>query len=284
MKLWGVRGSRATDDQEVGGATTCIEMRAGSSTRLVFDGGTGIIAFGNTLFAELAKGPVTVHLFLTHLHTDHWEGLRFFDPLHHPNLKLVIWGRKGLVRMLRKQMFDGNSFPVTPDMLKADITCMLVEDDGVYVIPTPEGKNVVVHARSLNHPGGCFGYRVEYDGASAAIIQDHEEQIEDTPEAAQLERNLVELVSGVDLVAFEVQYSDDMYFGRDGPSRKGWGHDRVGHAAKVLELAAPKAVKIVHADPDRGNLAFVTTIASAVQKATGIPTTPGIQGEEVTCG
>jgi len=285
IKFWGVRGSRDTDDREVGGYSTCVEVRVGGE-RLMIDAGGGSIGFGKQLMGELLAGKkIELHTLFTHLHEDHIAGLRFFSPLFHPNFAVNLWSRQGMHRILRKHLFDGNTFPVTQDMLKGRMSCSLVEDGSVIVIPTASGKNIVVEARAINHPGGCFGYRAEHDGVSVAFIYDHEEydpNCANPEEGLRLERNLVELMTGVDLVIIEAQYTDEVYAGLvGGVSRKGWGHERVSHLIEVLKLAQPREVITTHHDPDLGTKEYIERLAAAVQTGTGIKTSYAFQGREV---
>ena len=78
-KVWGCRGSLAApgpDTVRYGGNTSCVEVRLTDGTVIVLDAGTGIRALGLQLETE---GIHTVHLFLSHLHLDHLQGLGFFN-------------------------------------------------------------------------------------------------------------------------------------------------------------------------------------------------------------
>src|SRR5436190_5048150 len=81
LKIWGCRGSVPAPGPETlryGGNTSCVEVMLGDEQALVLDAGTGIRALGLDLVRREAR---QIHLFLTHLHLDHLEGLRFFAPL-----------------------------------------------------------------------------------------------------------------------------------------------------------------------------------------------------------
>ena len=114
LKIWGCRGSVPTpgaDTVKYGGNTSCVEVVLDDDTALVFDAGTGIRALG----ADLARrGTRHIHLFLTHLHLDHLEGLRFFAPLWNPAVTLEIWGPCSPVVSLRERIMRGFSPPLFP--------------------------------------------------------------------------------------------------------------------------------------------------------------------------
>ena len=56
---------------------------------VIFDAGTGIIQAGRYLSQRL-EGGGKIHLFLTHLHIDHIQGLPFFKPLYNPRMEVII--------------------------------------------------------------------------------------------------------------------------------------------------------------------------------------------------
>jgi len=68
-----------------GGNTSCVEVRLDDDTLIIFDAGTGIRALGQALLAQ--PGPVRAHLFLSHAHWDHIQGIPFFCP------SLYCWHR-----------------------------------------------------------------------------------------------------------------------------------------------------------------------------------------------
>ena len=79
VQFWGVRGSIASpgpDTVQVGGNTSCVEVRVGN-TILIFDAGTGLRMLGQKLLKEM---PVEAHIFFSHVHWDHIQGFPFFAP------------------------------------------------------------------------------------------------------------------------------------------------------------------------------------------------------------
>src|SRR5207247_3628531 len=51
---------------------------------LIFDGGTGIRNLGNELQQEHGDKPISAHIFFSHFHLDHIQGVPFFRPLYSP--------------------------------------------------------------------------------------------------------------------------------------------------------------------------------------------------------
>ena len=89
IKFWGVRGSIPTpgpDTVEIGGNTSCVEVRAGNAL-IIFDGGTGLRLLGQQLAAEM---PLTAHVFFSHVHWDHIQGFPFFTPAFIPGTRCIF--------------------------------------------------------------------------------------------------------------------------------------------------------------------------------------------------
>ena len=92
IKFWGVRGSipcPGPSTVRYGGNTTCIEIRTDDGELIILDAGSGIFPLANALLEQL---PITCHLFITHTHWDHIQGLPFFIPAFIPGNTLNIHG------------------------------------------------------------------------------------------------------------------------------------------------------------------------------------------------
>ena len=98
IRFWGVRGSIAApgrDTVRYGGNTPCVEARADDGTLLIFDCGTGARKLG---IALARGGPVRAHLFVSHTHADHIQGLPFFLPAFLAGSDLTVYGPAGIDR------------------------------------------------------------------------------------------------------------------------------------------------------------------------------------------
>ena len=80
IKFWGVRGSTPTPQPEnmrYGGNTSCVEVRFGDRI-YIFDCGTGFRVLGQQLQSEFGEKPFSAHVFVSHFHWDHIQGMPFF--------------------------------------------------------------------------------------------------------------------------------------------------------------------------------------------------------------
>ncbi|HYZ92152.1 MAG TPA: MBL fold metallo-hydrolase, partial [Actinomycetota bacterium] len=104
VTVWGCRGSLPTpgrDTVRYGGNTSCLEVELANGSMLVLDAGTGICALGKKLQRRNVR---RIQLLLTHLHLDHVEGLRFFEPLWDDQVEIDIWGPPSPVVSLRERI------------------------------------------------------------------------------------------------------------------------------------------------------------------------------------
>jgi phosphoribosyl 1,2-cyclic phosphodiesterase len=241
VTFWGVRGSIPAPGPSTvgyGGNTTCIEVECGNE-RIIFDAGTGIRGLGQKIMQSL---PMRAHLFFTHTHWDHIQGLPFFAPGYVPggSLDLYCYRREaiGIEDILSFQM----SHPYFPVTLKEFNTDLRFHDiDGVSAIQVGDAMVTPV---VLHHPDGVVGYRVDHDGASVVFATD-------TEHVWDIDPNLRELAQGADLMIHDAQFYREEYEGRAGPSREGWGHSTVDAAVAQAQASSVENLILFHHDPDR---------------------------------
>jgi len=174
FRFHGTRGSLPApgpDTVRFGGNTTCIEIRSGSGDLIVLDAGTGIRGLGIEL---MQSPPEACHVFITHTHWDHIQGLPFFAPLFVPGSAVTLYGppdplaMTGIEAVLTKQMAYPH-FPIREAELKADIGYETLADGQAVDLGF-----ATVTAMLMNHPAMDFGFKVECDGKALFFTGDHE--------------------------------------------------------------------------------------------------------------
>jgi phosphoribosyl 1,2-cyclic phosphodiesterase len=243
IEFWGVRGSIASPGPEtagVGGNTSCVEVRCGS-TRIVLDAGTGIRKLGDKL---LTQGPVDTTLLLSHLHWDHIQGLPFFVPAYLPSSKLRIMGSAHGVMSVGEALTHQMTAPVFPvrlDELGAQITLREVKAGETFDVGEAR-----VRVAKLNHPGGVHAYRIEHEGRSVVYATD-------TEHYACVDPALKALAEGADVLIYDSQYTPEEYRGDLGRSRVGWGHSTYVAGAEIAKAAGVGQYVLYHHDPQRSD-------------------------------
>ena len=277
-RVWGCRGSIPTPGEATvryGGNTSCVEICNGDGDPVILDAGTGIKQLGATLV-----GSGRIHLLLTHLHLDHVEGLRFFDPLWREDTELHIWGPPSPLHSLRDRVarsFSPPLFPIDLSQIPAtvrfhDIPAGAWEIQGIRVLALP-----------VSHPGTTVGYRLDLEGASLAFIPDHEPVL--GVELASLEPEWISghaLADGVDVLLHDCQFSEAEY-----PDRVGWGHSSVAHAVGFARVAGVGRLVLFHHDPDRTD----ASVDGLVERARelwngtgGVPPAAACEGMRIDVG
>ncbi len=240
VRFWGVRGSIPSPGPRTaryGGNTSCIEVRCGTEL-LIFDLGTGVRALGEQL-----PRPVIGHVFVSHYHYDHLQGLPFFTPIFDPTSRLVFHGptRNGqeISQIISGQM-QQPYFPVTTEMVfKAKVSYQ----------PVAEGDRLtfgdaVVTALELNHPGKSMAYRVDYRGRSIVYATDNEHE-------ENADQRLITFAKHCDMLIYDAMYTDAEYLGKTGSTKVGWGHSTWQHGVRIANKAQVKMLALFHHEPTR---------------------------------
>lgn len=239
VRFWGVRGSIAGgghDFAEVGGNTSCVEVRAGDEL-IILDAGTGLFRLSETLVE-----PVRATFLISHYHWDHIQGFPLFRPGYHQDNRFDVYGpgdSAATVANAFDEQMRPPHFPVTLSAMGAQLEFHGVQPGDEIALGA-----VRVKAAALNHPLGCLGYRIDFGGASVVYATDTEH-----PERGALDPAVLELARDADLLIYDAQYTDEEYLGVGGPCRKGWGHSTVTAACRIARAAGVQQLALFHHDP-----------------------------------
>ena len=253
VRFWGVRGSIACSGPRTaryGGNTSSLEVRCGDEL-LLFDAGTGMRYLGK----QLDGARLDADLFFTHTHFDHICGLPFFRPLFDPENHFRLWaghlrGAMTLKRVLAEFMMSP-LFPVPPEVFRSSLEYR--DFNAGETLTTLKATRV--RTAALNHPDGATGYRVEYNGRSLCYVSDTEHV------PGSLDRNVLGLIAGADLVVYDCMYTDDEY-----RRYVGWGHSTWQEGIRLCKQARAKRMVVFHHDPDHDD-DILDGIAREVEKA-----------------
>ena len=244
LSFWGVRGSTPTVDPATwryGGNTPCVELIAPDGTQFILDCGTGLRMLGNRWGSGLNGAHADTHIFVTHYHWDHIQGLPFFAPLYDEKNEFQFYsfrskflGPDSLRQVLEKQM----ALPYFPvDFSAMNARRKFRELDGGESFTIGENR---IATRWLNHPQGCLGFRIETPAGTLVYATDNE------PGDAALDKNLRELAAGADIFINDAQFAPAQLAG----NRKGWGHSSWREGVNVAREVNAKTLVLFHHDPD----------------------------------
>jgi phosphoribosyl 1,2-cyclic phosphodiesterase len=252
VRFWGVRGSTPTPQSEnlrYGGNTSCVEVRLNGST-YIFDCGTGFRNLGKQLEQEAAGQPISAHIFLSHFHWDHIQGIPFFTPLYNNRESHFFFHSsnrtRGLQRAIEEQMSDPY-FPVNMNEMAARRQFYNIEE-GL----TPF-DHCVIKSMWLNHPQGCLGFRIETKDKVVVYATDNE------PGHAVFDKSVRKLAEGADVLIYDAQYLPEEY----AATRRGWGHSHWREAVNLVMESGAKELILFHHDPDHSDTCIDQVVAKA---------------------
>jgi phosphoribosyl 1,2-cyclic phosphodiesterase len=239
VTFWGVRGSIPTPGPEtvrIGGNTSCIEVRTPDGDLLILDAGTGIRPLGMSLQTRYPD-RVIGHIFLSHTHWDHIQGLPFFTPARRRGNRFTILGEKRvderLERVLAGQYMD-TYLPFSLREMDADILIKEIRDGETVVL----GEHTLVTARRMDHPGGSFSYRIRWHNVAVVYATDLRHP------TAGLDERLVEFSREADLLIHDAHFSPE-----EAQRFPDWGHSSWGQAIAVAEAAQVRQLALFHHSP-----------------------------------
>jgi phosphoribosyl 1,2-cyclic phosphodiesterase len=242
VTVWGCRGSLASPGPETvrfGGQTSCVTVNLSDGSLLILDAGTGIRPLGMALGHD---HPKRIDIFITHLHTDHIEGLRFFDPIWDPSVQLNVWGPPSPIRELRSRIAPYFAPPFFPIHLRNIPSHPEFRD-----APTSTWRigSAAITAQLIKHPGPTVGYRIEENGAALAYLPDHEPALGSDLSTVEAEWiSGFALAEGAAVLLHDAQYTQEEY-----DERVGWGHSSTEDVVTFARRADSKRLVLFHHDP-----------------------------------
>jgi phosphoribosyl 1,2-cyclic phosphodiesterase len=246
----GVRGSMpvsGADTTRHVGNTLCIDITAGGRSVVLIDGGTGIARLNQ----DLTSGkPTEYHVFLTHYHWDHIQGLLFFRPLFDPDCHFTFYGHQW-DGMSSREAIEGALqppwFPISIQETAAEKAYVTLEETKF------ELGDLTVTSAPLRHPQGVTAYRIDGPNRSVVIATDCERGELDADD------RLRRLAAGADILVHDAQYSPEEYE----EHYVGWGYSSWAHAAQAAKDSGVGQLVLVSHDPARTD----DEIAAFVQRA-----------------
>ncbi len=234
------------------GNTSCVELRRGNEYVLL-DAGSGLRDFGSYALQNI-PAPARFHIFLSHLHWDHIQGIPFFPPAFCKGNRIDFYGGHADIEQALTVQQQPPFFPVPFDAMQADMHFHHVQPGDSPVIA---GYKLSVIRQ--DHPGGSFGYCLERDGRKIVYSTDfeHREETEDPYD------RFIEFARGADLLIFDAQYSLFETIG----DKATWGHSSNIIGVEIAVKAQARHLCLFHSEHSQDDAALEKIYQGARQYA-----------------
>lgn len=247
VRFWGTRGGIARaghSTSRFGGNTLCVTVELGRDRLFIFDAGSGLVNFGQSLGPQGRQRRF--NLFISRPYWDQVQGLAFFSPLQAAGSEMVVHGTGDHQRSLREALNMLRSSPYCPGM--PDCAARMEYRDlqeGDYEI-----DQVQVSALALNHPGPALGYRLTSPaGKTVAYLTDNE--VCASGDRLTCRKRLIDFLQDTDVLIHDATYFDNEY--RD---RVGSGHSSLSAVLKLASEARVKRLYLFRHDPSHDDAAI----------------------------
>ena len=240
VRFWGVRGTVPTpepDKLRYGGNTACVSIQPSEAEVIILDCGSGVRALGAAQARRRAGRPTRYHVFLSHYHLDHIEGLSLFQPLYDPSSTIVFHGFASGDRTIQRNLETLIAPPFFPVALAGvPATVQFKEVDGSSF----EAAGLRIDSMPLSHPDGSVAYRLERDGLRMVFATDHEYG------DPKIDGALARFAKHARYLIYDATYMQAEYE----TLRKGWGHSTWFAAVQAARAAEVETLILFHHHPE----------------------------------
>ena len=215
----------------VGGNTPCVSVRNQNDT-IVFDCGSGLRELGVSLSRE-DKKVLQYHVFFSHFHWDHLQGLPFFTPAYNPAVSVDFYSPMANMESALIGQMTSPYFPVHMESMSAKKKFHVMEKK--VALETCE-----VDFKKMNHPGDSYSFSVT-DGSKRFIYATDTEL--SANDFLKTEEN-VAFFQNADLLVIDCQYTLG-----EAIDKYNWGHSAFSLAVDFAANWNIKHMVMFHHDP-----------------------------------
>ncbi|MCL2174557.1 MAG: MBL fold metallo-hydrolase [Treponema sp.] len=216
----------------VGGNSPCVSVTFDNQTDcIVFDCGSGLREMG--LEQSFTKKVNHYHVFLSHFHWDHIQGLPFFGPAYNPANSIDFYSPVGGLEKTLSAQMTHPYFPVSLEVMGSKKTFHFMEKDFNVC-----GR--VISKKKMNHPGDSYAYCVNEDGKRLIYATDTELTSGDF---LKNDENTA-FFKDADMIIIDCQYTLG-----EAIEKYNWGHSAFSLAVDFAANWSIKHMVMFHHDP-----------------------------------
>lgn len=229
-----------------GGNTPCVELTLNDGNKLVFDAGSGMRVMGK--FADLPENK-RYHLFMSHFHWDHIQGLPFFDSSYNPGVIFDVYSPFADMKdYLAKQMV-APYYPVDFSAIEGHFNFHVINPGAVVKI-----GNAEISCVKMSHPGDSYTYSVIENGRKFVYATDIELGAKDFAHTETRAR----IFENADVMLVDSQYTVE-----EALRKVNWGHSAFCYAIDFASSWKVKKMYMFHHEPTYDDRKLNTILESA---------------------
>jgi phosphoribosyl 1,2-cyclic phosphodiesterase len=246
----------------VGGNSPCVTVAVNSvRDSIVFDAGSGLREYGIEMAGRKPKTE-KYHIFFSHFHWDHLQGLPFFNPAYDPGVTVDFYSpMENLETALHGQM-TSPYFPVHMESMGSKKNFHILSG------PVKLGK-IEVTWKKMNHPGDSYSYKIREEDRNFIYATDTELSANDFQKT---EEN-TGYFENADLIVLDSQYTLG-----EAIEKYNWGHSAFSLAVDFAANWGIKQLILFHHDPTYDDRKLLNILQSARWYAERM----GIKGIEIS--
>lgn len=253
----------------IGGNTPCISVTTEKGLKFIFDAGTGIRVMGKQ---EEPPADNHYHLFFSHFHWDHIQGLPFFDPAYNAETVFDMYSPVENFREILSAQMTSPYFPVALESFTKNITYHTITEGKPFDV-----GGVQICAVKMSHPGDSYAYAVMEQGHKFVYATDVELLAKDF-EASPARQAVFQ---DADALVIDAQYTVEEAY-----QKQNWGHSAFCYAIDFAVAWKIKKVFLFHHDPAYDDRKLHSMLESAQWYANyishdGIEIALAIEGQEI---
>ncbi|MDR3160336.1 MAG: MBL fold metallo-hydrolase [Spirochaetaceae bacterium] len=246
----------------VGGNTPCISIGTDNPLELaVFDSGSGIREMGAAM-VHADPRPDRYHIFFSHFHWDHLQGLPFFGPAYDSSVKIDFYSPMDNPEAALQGQMTGPYFPIRMDAMTSQKAFHRMT--GKVAIGSLE-----ISYKKMNHPGDSYSFLVN-EGKNRFIYATDTEL-----SAADFVRNdeNAAFFEHIDVIVLDSQYTQG-----EATEKYNWGHNAFSRAVDFAAAWGIRRLILFHHDPSYDDTMLNDNLHSARRYAKNM----GMRGVEIS--
>ena len=250
VRFYGTRGqimSVSRDRFIYGGHTSCVTLSQ-EEELIILDAGFGIANLAGDLMKTqpLTKGGQSYHLFLTHFHWDHIQGLQYFTPIYFPGNHIHVYSPfdVDVMQEVLNVLLDDSYTPFS------GLDSLPCEWHFEKLNAAKQVGSFTVSHHPTSHLGECYAYRLTTDEGRVSFITDH------NAEPSANNESLVKWAASCDLLIHEAMFTPGEFnhfpdFGHSSFTSAMENAQRIGAPLTLLTHHAPLRSDSELADHER---------------------------------